>query len=237
MVVRVDDLDETPSAWAKAGVMVRQSADAGSAHTMMVLTGGDGNGASWQGRLIGNTPSESEDATEAVAPPYWVKVERVGQTFSGFVSPDGLAWTQIGTARTVAMDDPVLIGLALTSHSAARATSAQFSNISFTGNVTAAWQIAEIGTEQPEGNEPESVYVALEDTNGRMAVVTHPDPAFSARSRWTEWLIPYSELTGIDLNSVRTMVIGLGDRNNPTANGAGTIFIDDIAFGKPASVE
>ena len=237
MVVRVDDLDGTPSAWAKAGVMIRQSTDAGSAHTMMVLTGGDGNGASWQGRPSSNAPSESEDATEAVMPPYWVKVERTGQSLTGFVSPDGETWTQVGTPRTVALDDSVLIGLALTSHNANRPTSAQFSHVSFTGNVSGAWQIAEIGAAQPEGNAPESVYVALEDSSGNVAVVTHPDSALTARSRWTQWLIPYSNLTSINLDNVRAIVIGVGDRNDTTAGGAGTVFIDDIGFGKPASVE
>ncbi|UCD50319.1 MAG: discoidin domain-containing protein [Phycisphaerales bacterium] len=237
MVVRVDDLDGTPSAWVKAGVMVRQSTDAGSAHTMMVLTGGDGNGASWQGRPSNNVLSESEDATEAVTPPYWVKVERTDQSLSGSISPDGQTWTQVGTPRTVALDDSVLIGLALTSHNANRATSAQFSNVSFTGNVTGAWEIAEIGATQPEGNAPESVYVALEDTNGNVAVVMHPDAALTAWSRWTQWLIPYGDLAGINLDSVRTMVIGVGDRNNPAAGGVGTIFIDDVGYGKPGSVK
>ena len=237
MVVRVDDLDETPSPWAKAGAMVRGGTDAGSAHAMMVLTGGDGNGASWQGRPSNNVSSESEDASETVAPPYWVKIERTGQSLSGFVSPDGETWTQIGTPRTVALDDSVLIGLALTSHNANRATSAQFSNVTFTGNVTGAWQIAEIGAAQPEGNAPDSVYVALEDTSAGVAVVTHPDVALTARSRWTEWLIPYGDLTGVDLNSVQTIRIGVGDRNDPSAGGIGTVFIDDIAFGKPVSIE
>jgi hypothetical protein len=132
------------------------------------------------------------------------------------------------------MTDPVLIGLALTSHNASQATSAQFSNVSFTGNVTGNWQVAEIGAAQPEGNDPASVYVALEDSTGKVAVATHPDAILTARSGWTEWLIPYSDLAGINLNSVRMMYIGVGDRDNPSAGGMGLIFIDDIGFGKPA---
>jgi hypothetical protein len=237
IIARVDDLDAAPSGWAKAGVMIRRTADAVSAHTMMILTGGDGNGASWQGRLVNNTSSESQDATDAVAPPYWVKVERIGHDFSGFVSPDGDTWTQVGTARTVTMNDPVLIGLALTSHNTNRATSAQFSNVSFTGNVTGDWQIAEIGVAQPIGNDLAPLYVALKDNTGQVAVVTHPDAAVVGRSTWTQWLIPYSELGGINLNSVRTMYIGVGNRDNPTADGTGLVFIDDIGFGSPAPVE
>jgi concanavalin A-like lectin/glucanase superfamily protein/F5/8 type C domain-containing protein len=238
MTARVDHLDGDPSTWVKAGVMVRQSADPGSAHTMMVVTGGDGNGASWQGRRSAGTGSESEDAIEAIAPPYWVRIERAGNTLSGFVSPDGETWTQVGTARTIAMDDPVLIGLALTSHNADQATSAVFSQVSFAGNVEGDWQIAEVGTAQPStGNIPERLYLAVEDTAGQVATVKHPDATVIARSGWTEWLIPYSQLTGINLNSVATLYIGIGDRNNPAAGGAGLIFIDDIGYGHPAAAQ
>jgi len=83
----------------------------------------------------------------------------------------------------------------------------------------------------------EPLYVALQDSAGSVAVVAHPDPAVVADSSWQQWLIPYGELAGINLNSVATIYVGVGDRNNPTAGGAGTVFIDDIAFGKSAAVQ
>jgi hypothetical protein len=46
-------------------------------------------------------------------------------------------------------------------------------------------------------------------------------------------LIPYSDLAGINLNSVDRMYIGVGDRNSPTSGGAGIVFIDDIGVGHP----
>jgi len=237
MVARVDALDATPSTWAKAGVMVRQNDAVGSVHSFMCMTGGDGNGASWQGRTSENGTSVNNDATSAVAPPYWVRIDRSGDTLTGYLSPDGQDWTQLGDARSISMTDPVLIGLALTSHNAAMATSAEFSNVSFTGSVSGSWQVAEIGVAQPEGNDPEAVYVALEDASGGVAVVTHPDARITARSGWTEWLIPYSDLAGVNLSRLATMIIGVGDRDNPTAGGTGTIFVDDIGYGKPASIE
>jgi Concanavalin A-like lectin/glucanases superfamily/F5/8 type C domain len=80
----------------------------------------------------------------------------------------------------------------------------------------------------------EPFYVALEDTAGSVAVVVHPDPAALATGSWQQWQIPYSDFAGVDLNSVGTISVGVGDRNNPTAGGAGTVFIDDIGFGNPA---
>jgi hypothetical protein len=237
MIALVEDLDSAPSTWAKAGVMVRQDASVGSRHSFMCMTGGDGNGASWQGRLTDNASSVNNDATSAVAPPYWVRIDRSGDTLTGFISEDGQNWTQNGDPRSIAMNDPVLIGLALTSHNAAQATSATFSNISTTGSVNGNWQVAEIGLTQPEGNMPEPLYVAVEDTSGAVAVVTHPDDGATARSGWAEWIIPYSDLAGVNLSRVVIVYIGVGDRGNPTAGGTGLIFIDDIGYGKPAAVE
>jgi hypothetical protein len=234
MIARVDSLDGTPSTWAKAGVMIRQGTGTGSQHSFMCMTGGDGNGASWQGRPTEGQASVNQDATAAVAPPYWVRIDRSGNTLTGYLSADGQTWESLGDPRDVAMDDPVLIGLALTSHNAAQATSAQFSNVSFTGNVTGAWEVAEIGAAQPEGNAPESVYVALEDSAGNVAVVTHPDASLSARSGWTEWVIPYSDLAGVNLSNASILYVGVGNRDNPTAGGSGTVFVDDVGYGHPA---
>ncbi len=84
-------------------------------------------------------------------------------------------------------------------------------------------------------NDPEPFYVAVEDAAGRVAVVTHPDIA--VRAGWNEWRIPFSDLAGVNLGNVRRMYMGLGDRDNPRAGGAGLVFIDDICFGRSASAE
>jgi hypothetical protein len=202
----------------------------------MVMTGGDGNGYSYQRRVDGNGTSTSNDGVApAIEPPYWVKIERAGNVFTASTSPDGTEWTELGTAQTIEMDDPVLIGLAVTSHNVNQATSAELSNVSTTGDVTGDWQIAEIGVAQPAGNTPESVYVALADTSGNVAVATHPDPYATGRFGWTEWVIPYSDLGGVNLSSVAIVYVGVGDRDNPTAGGTGLLFIDDIGYGRPAA--
>jgi concanavalin A-like lectin/glucanase superfamily protein/F5/8 type C domain-containing protein len=236
MTARVEALDGAPSTWAKGGVMIRQSTEAGAINTFMAMTGGDGGGATYQQRMVADDVSVSQNTYDdgPLAPPYWVRVTREGNTLLGYTSPDGETWTQRGETVTLAMADPVLIGLALTSHNTAAVTSAAFSNVSFTGNVTGSWEFAEIGVAQPTGgNAIEPLYVAVEDTSGHVAVVANPNPVAGALSAWQEWLIPYSELTGVNLNSVSTMYIGVGDRNNPSSGGTGLIFIDDVSYGRP----
>jgi len=131
------------------------------------------------------------------------------------------------------MGASVFIGLALSSHEAGIATGAQFSEIATTGNVVGQWQTADVGIAQPTGgNAPATLYVALEDNAGHVAVVTHSTAALV--SAWQEWLIPLGDFSGVNLGHLRKLYIGLGDRDNPTGGGEGRIFIDDIAVGHPA---
>jgi hypothetical protein len=127
----------------------------------------------------------------------------------------------------------VYIGLALTSHDAALACTAEFSNVATSGNVTGAWQVAAIGSDRQPGNSPDKLYVAVEDSAGKTAVAANPDPAAVLTTAWTEWKIPLSSLTGINLAKVKKLYIGVGDRANPVADGSGRLYIDDIRVTKP----
>ena len=86
-----------------------------------------------------------------------------------------------------------------------------------------------------EGNSLERLYVAIEDTSGNVAVVANPDAGATGRPGWNEWRIPLDDFAGVNLSRVAMMYLGVGDRDSPTAGGSGTIFIDDIGAGHPAS--
>jgi hypothetical protein len=199
----------------------------------MAKTAVDGNGASFQRRLAAAGESTNNDAPTAVAAPYWVKLDRTGDKFSAFISPDGVAWTQLGEPQTIPMTGSVLIGLAVCSHDAAIVTSADFSDVQTTGNVTGNWQLAAIGAEQPEGNSPEAIYVTVKDGSGKSKTVVNPDSAATGRTGWRQWLIPLSEFTsaGVKMTAVDSIVIGVGNRTSPTAGGTGIIYVDDVGYG------
>jgi len=85
------------------------------------------------------------------------------------------------------------------------------------------------------GNSRERLYVGIQDSAGRMAVVTYPDPNAVLAIQWQKWQIPLADLraVGVDVASVRKMVIGVGDSSatlgtGRTAGGTGKIYIDDI---------
>ena len=86
-------------------------------------------------------------------------------------------------------------------------------------------------------NTADTLYVAVEDSAGQVAVATYADAEAVLIAEWQEWVIPYASLTdaGVNLAKVDVLYIGLGDRDNPAAGGAGLVFIDDVSVGHPAT--
>lgn len=74
----------------------------------------------------GAATSSITAATQAA--PYWVKAVRTGDTVAGYVSADGLTWTQAGSS-TISSASTAYIGLAATSHDNTKLTTAVFDNV------------------------------------------------------------------------------------------------------------
>jgi hypothetical protein len=240
MVVRVNSLARTDG-WAKAGVMIRTSLDPAAAHAFMCVSG-DGRRA-FQNRPVNGSWdcfSAQSDPGE-VTLPYWVKVEREGNQFTGYYSSDGIYWirqaNETGASdaspnpQTINMPSYVYVGLALSSHAAGVATTATFSRVEFTGDIIGTWQVADIGTDHP-GNNPDDVYVAVEDSDGGRVAVINPNPSAVNTTTWTEWELPLSRFAGVDLSRVKRMTIGVGGRESTIPPGKGRINIDDIRLSK-----
>jgi hypothetical protein len=168
----------------------------------------------------------------------WVKLERSGTTFNGFYSTDGIKWTAMSwNPQTISMVGTMHIGLAVTSHNVNVATTGVFSNVSASGGATGSWQFAEIGIDH-KLNDRDNLYIAVKDSAGRTAVVTNSDADAVLRNTWQAWNIPLADLrkAGVNTAGIKTMTIGVGDRTKPTASGSGTLYIDDIGFGRSAPV-
>ncbi len=134
IVARINDVANT-NGWAKAGVMIRQDLTAGSKHAFMAMT--PSNGAAFQYRSAAAGTSFSTNVT-GFAAPYWVKLVRSGDVFTGFRSPDGTTWTQVGAAQTIAMTGSIYVGLAATSHDNTRLGSAAAISVTVTGTAPAS---------------------------------------------------------------------------------------------------
>jgi hypothetical protein len=82
------------------------------------------------------------------------------------------------------------------------------------------------------GNGAGTLYVAVEDGASKSAIVAHPDPAAVKTNAWTEWKIPLTSFTGVNMARIKKLSLGVGDRTAPAAGGAGRIYLDDICVGR-----
>ncbi len=84
-------------------------------------------------------------------------------------------------------------------------------------------------------NKAGPIYVAVKDSSSKTAVVTHPDANAYRSTKWLTWQIPLSTFSdaGVKVTAIKTLYIGVGDRNAPKAGGAGKLYIDDIRVIKP----
>jgi fibronectin type 3 domain-containing protein len=141
IIARVTSVQNTDP-WAKAGVMIRQTLSAGSAHAMMVVT--PGNGASFQWRPTTAGPMSSSQVT-GVSAPCWVKLVRLGNSFSGYMSADGGTWSQVGATQTITMTGAVYVGLPVTAHNNTNLCTSTFDNVWSTAPA-GPWQHQDIGS-------------------------------------------------------------------------------------------
>lgn len=93
--------------WAKAGVIVKQSTETGSAYAAVLSTGG--HGVRMQHNYTADTagPTSTQDNQ-------WLRLSREGDTLTGAVSPDGERWTTISTVQ-LDLDDTVQAGMFVSS--------------------------------------------------------------------------------------------------------------------------
>ena len=81
-------------------------------------------------------------------------------------------------------------------------------------------------------NAPADLYVTVQDSAGKSATATKTSAG--TPGQWTQWTIPFSDLAGVNLSRVKKLTIGVGNKATPVKGGAGTLFLDDLGYGKPA---
>jgi Tol biopolymer transport system component len=113
IVARVTAVQNTNN-HAKAGVMVRESPDAGARHATMVVTPVDGT-QFLRRKEPGGLTTNTNPGRNRGKLPCWVKLVRKGDEFSAYESEDGTTWVLAGT-DAVTMGRRVLIGLVASSH-------------------------------------------------------------------------------------------------------------------------
>jgi hypothetical protein len=113
--------------------MIRESVAANSRHGTIYI--GAGKGSSFQYRVNNGGASGGDNGDNITTIPRWIRIKREGSTIVGFVSSDGVTWTQRGAMTLSGLPASVLIGVAYTSHADGTIGSASIDNVALTGGV------------------------------------------------------------------------------------------------------
>lgn len=111
--VRLDAIDAA-DLWSKAGLVARESLEPGSAFVGALATPGN-VGAFFLTRPTTGAAANASASFSASCPRTWLRLQRTGNQFVGFVSSDGKAWLTMGSV-TLSLPPTVHLGFALCSH-------------------------------------------------------------------------------------------------------------------------
>jgi hypothetical protein len=127
--------------WAKAGLMIRETLDAGSKHATLTCTLANGLGYFWR---VGGSNDTFYSAANRLDTPCWLKLVRWGDLLGGFISTNGVNW-QLADWERVKMGQKVYVGLAVSSHDDQGLCTAWFDQVRVS-SADAPYSLPAIGT-------------------------------------------------------------------------------------------
>lgn len=131
IIAKVESLENThPS--AMAGVMMRTSLEPGAPRAWMAINY-KSEALQNMTKLAVYGSSNYANKVASAGPTHWVKLERIGNIITGYVSPDGTNWAATDVGRIDApVPDTIYVGLVVTSVTS-KLNNSVFSNVQITG--------------------------------------------------------------------------------------------------------
>jgi hypothetical protein len=136
ITARVVSLSGTTTG-SHAGVAVRADTAAGAVSAHTVIRGVNRTAQFIRRATTGGNASATNSIANAAAP-YWARLVRSGQTIESFISPDGVNWTQIGAAQTIALPNDAKVGLFVSSGSGTSGQTVEFDQVTIRHQLTVA---------------------------------------------------------------------------------------------------
>ena len=182
---------EHVQAFTMAGIMIRDSLDAGSKFAAMMLMSDPGRIMRDRKETDGEVYQEFGATGEKA--PYWLRLKRIGDVFTGYISADGIQWKLVRTV-TIPMDADVYIGMVASSH-----TIQSTANFSFTD--------VKVGTPSTEYTISASAGTGgTISPSGSVLVLEGSDLSFSITPN-TNYIIEDVTLDGASQGAVATVTL------------------------------
>jgi hypothetical protein len=128
--VRLNSLS-LAEAWSEAGMIAREDLTPGGRSASVMATPSI-SGCYFQSRGATNGATTLAGSFPVNYPNTWLRLQRVGSSFTGYAGFDGQNWTQLGTVG-IAMPSTIYLGFAVSSHNTSQLSTGAFRDF---GNVT-----------------------------------------------------------------------------------------------------
>ena len=130
--------------WQKAGLMIRETTDAGSTHFMIAVSGTHGIQACWRTETNGGTDGVATEDTEHV-PPQLLRIKREGSLITGeyygwILKPIKRGWKSFAS-QTISMNAQVYVGMVVCSHDNSQLCTAVFDDVVYPVN-NKPWELS-----------------------------------------------------------------------------------------------
>ena len=114
VIARITSLNTNDHSYGEAAVMIRESTGTNCVFAAMGI--GYAGTPHFSCRLSTGAANVDTQTSPNITFPYWVKIVRSGNSFSGYKSSNGTTWTQVGTTQTIPMASAATMGLAVCDH-------------------------------------------------------------------------------------------------------------------------
>ncbi|MEH1129026.1 ABC transporter permease subunit [Micromonospora sp. CPCC 206061] len=182
----LEDLRPGIVPWAKAGLIVKQSTRPGSPYAAIMAT--SGHGVRMQDNYVNDTAGPPGPVS--AESPRWLRLDRSGDTITGYASTDGTNWAKVGAAEVSGLGSTVQVGLFVASPQAVEGrgttssvSTAAFGDLRLQGGWTdGEWTGEQIGAHSPTfAGFPGNRSGSFTQSGGRFTVTGAGDIAPAAR--------------------------------------------------------
>jgi glucose/arabinose dehydrogenase/regulation of enolase protein 1 (concanavalin A-like superfamily) len=115
---------------AKAGLMIRDNLNANSMNVSLLAQPTAGGGLVFENRTSDGANSTTNQAVPSIVSPYWLRLQRQGNTILMYWSSDGVNWSDISTT-TLSLGINSYVGFAVSSHDITTLNTTTFDNVDF----------------------------------------------------------------------------------------------------------
>ena len=175
IIARLTQMSQ-PHSLAKTGIMMRNTLNANSKHVFFGINASGTQSLQYREETSGASFNQNQ-IVGSVSPPAWVKLSRIGNTFSAYTSSNGHSWEYVEEI-TIPMNQKIEVGLAANSHDNTQTLNSVFDNVQVYGKLAYGAQKS-----YPDG-------FCFDETLGRVVIEAehyqneHPGREEGANTNW-----------------------------------------------------